>query len=136
MPGPRHLLEDGVPVSVYGDRYPMTLYDPPHQQKVVTGVLVLTERGVGNHACGIVNGQKQCELRPVPSKPPMVAAVYLYQHPLSGHSLTAYSVFRWPAAARTSKASPTSMRLNVVLPMTMPSRSLSSSLRWVWLVSE
>ena len=69
------------------------------------GVLVLTEKGVDYHARGVVHGQQQGELWTIASKPPMVAAVYLYQHPLSGHTLSAYPVLRWTTAAGTGKTS-------------------------------
>ena len=44
-PGAGHVLEDGVPVGVEGDGYAVALYQPPHQQEVVAGVLLLAETG-------------------------------------------------------------------------------------------
>ena len=41
------------------------------------------------------------ELRSILSEPPMVAAVYLYQHSLTRHPLTTNTVFRWTTTART-----------------------------------
>ena len=58
-------------------------------------VLQFAEQGIDHLPCGIIHRQKQCELRSIFSKPPVVAAVYLYQHPLTRHPLTTDSVFGW-----------------------------------------
>ena len=64
------------------------------------GVLILTEQRACDLACGVVHSQQQHELRSIVSKPPVVAAIYLYQHPLAWHPLPTNTVFRWTTAAR------------------------------------
>ena len=92
MPGPGHVLEDGVPVGVEGDGHTVALYQAPHQQEVVAGVLLLAEHGVDHDARGVVHGQQQREGSTMVSKPPVVAAVHLYQHARAGHPLPAGTV--------------------------------------------
>ena len=58
-----------------------------HQQEVVAGVLLLAEQSVDHDASGVIDGQQQHEGRTMVSKPPVVAAVHLYQDALSRHSL-------------------------------------------------
>ena len=62
-------------VGVEGDGYAVALYQPPHQQEVVAGVLLLAEQGVDHDAGGVIDGQQQREGRTIVSKPPVVAAV-------------------------------------------------------------
>ena len=96
---PGHVLEDGVPVGVEGDGYAEALYQAPHQQEVVAGVLLLAEQGVCHDAGGVIDGQQQREGRTMVSKPPVMAAVHLHQHALAGHPLPAYTVPGRPAVA-------------------------------------
>ena len=98
------------------------------------GVLLLAEEGVDHRAGGIVHCDQQRERwHPVP-QPRVMTAVHLDQHSLPGHSLAAYPVLWLAPAPRTAQPGVDRMRRRVVLPMSMPSRSLSNSLRWVWLV--
>ena len=75
---------------------PQRLISPSREREVAVGVLQLTEQGVDNDPSGVVNRQQQCELRSVFPKPSVVAAVYLYQHTLTRHTLPPNPVFRWP----------------------------------------
>ena len=67
-------------------------------------VLQLTEQGIDNDPGGVVNRQQQSELRSVFPKPSVVAAVYLYQHTLTRHTLTPNSVLWWTPSARAALA--------------------------------
>ena len=83
-------------------------------------------------ARGIVHREQDRELRSVLAQPPVVTAIQLNKHALPG--------IRWRRTRclggrlRRGLLSPalTRMRRRVVRPMSRPSRSLSSSERWVW----
>ena len=97
------MLEDRVAVGVQGYGYPVALDQSPHQHEVVSGVLVLTEQRTDHFARGVVHGKQKHELRSILSEPPMIAAIDLYQHPLSGHALPTNTVLRWTSATRTDQ---------------------------------
>ena len=64
----------------------------------------------------------------------MIAAVQLDQHTLSGHPLAAPPVLGWAPAPRTGQSGvDQDARRRVVLPMAIPSRSASNSLKCEWL---
>ena len=90
-------------VGVQRDGYPVALNQSPHQHEVVSGVLVLTEQRTDHFARGVVHGKQKHELRSILSEPPMIAAIDLYQHPLSGHTLSTNTVLRWTSATRTDQ---------------------------------
>ena len=69
------------------------------------GVLILAQQGACDSARGVVHSQQQHELRSVVSKPPVVAAIYLYQHPLPRHTLSTNTMLRRTTAARTVHSS-------------------------------
>ena len=46
---------------------------------------------------------RHLDLRSILSEPPMIAAIDLYQHPLSGHTLSTNTVLRWTSATRTGE---------------------------------
>ena len=73
---------------------------PPGAQHIgVVNVLLLAEQGVDHDAGGVIDGQQQREGRTIVSKPPVVAAVHLYQHALAGHPLPADTVPGRPTVA-------------------------------------
>ena len=78
----------------------MALYETAHQQEIVAAVLVLAQQRTDYCACGIIHGQKQRELGTFAPKPPVIAAVYLYQHPLPRHALPSHAMLRRPTATR------------------------------------
>ena len=128
------MSEDPVPVSVESDWYAATLHQALDQQEVAVGLLLLAEEGVDHGTGGIIYRDQQRERRyPVP-QPWVMAAVHLDQHALPWHSLAAYPVLWLAPAPRTAQPGVDQDARRVVLPMSMPSRSLSNSLRWVWLV--
>ena len=98
---PWHMLEDGVAISVQGDRYPIALDHTLHQKEVVPSVLVFTEQCAYHFARSVVDSQQQHELGSIVSKPPVVAAVDLYEHPLTRHALPTNTVLRWTTATWT-----------------------------------
>ena len=60
-----------------------------HQQEVTAGILMIAKEGVEHTACGIVHGEQDRELRSVVAQPPVIPAIHLNQHALSGHPLPA-----------------------------------------------
>ena len=97
------------------------------------GVFLLAEEGVDHRAGGIVHRDQQRERRRLVPQPRVMAAVHLDQHALPGHALAAHPALGRPPAPRTAQSGVDQIRRRVDLPMSMRSRSLSNSLRWVWL---
>ena len=132
-PGAGRVPEDPVPVGVECDWYADMLHQALDQQEVAVGVLLLAEEGVDHRTGGIVHRDQQSERRRLAPQPRVMTAVHLDQHASRG--------MRWRRTRclggrlRRGLLSPalTRMRRRVVLPMSMPSRSLSNSLRCVWL---
>ena len=94
--------------------------------------LMIAEQGVDHRTAGIVHPGQQRERRRLVPEPRVMTAVHLDQHALPGHALAAHPVLGRTPSPRTAQTG-VRMRRRVVLPMSMPSRSLSKSLRWVWL---
>ena len=103
------------------------------QQEVAVGVLLLAEEGVDHGTDGIVHCDQQRERRRLFPQPRVMTAVHLDQHALPGHALPAHPVLGRAPSPRTVQPGVDQDARRVVLPMSMPSRSLSNSLRWVWL---
>ena len=80
------MLEDRVSVAVDGQRYPALPDQPLHEKEVAAGVLLLAEQSVRHSAGGVVHGQQQDEPGSLFPQPPMVAPIYLQQHPFLGHA--------------------------------------------------
>jgi hypothetical protein len=78
------MLEDRVSVAVDGQRYPALPDQPLHEKEVAAGVLLLAEQSVRHSAGGVVHGQQQDEPGSLFPQPPMVAPIYLQQHPFLG----------------------------------------------------
>ena len=122
----RLVLEDRAPVGVQGEGYAGALEHSLHQPEIAVGIFMLAEQGV-------VHREQYSELRSVISQPPVIAAVQLDQHTLPGHPLPAHLVFGGHLRRGLLIPAFTRIRRRVVLPMTIPSRSASNSLRWEWL---
>ena len=92
------MLEDRVSATVDGQRYPALPDQPLHEKEVAAGVLLLTEQSVRHRAGGIVHGQQQGEPGSLFPQPPIVAPIYLQQHPFLGHAFAPNTVPGRPAA--------------------------------------
>ena len=93
------MLEDRVSVAVDGQRYPALPDQPLHEKEVAAGVLLLAEQSVRHRAGGVVHGQQQDEPGSLFPQPPMVAPIYLQQHPFLGHAFAPDTVSGRPTAA-------------------------------------
>ena len=103
-----------------------------HQLEVAPGVLLLAKHRVGHGAGGIVHRQEQGEVGTSVPQPGMMAAVNLHQHAFAWGILCRRTRCRggrrfrglgMPALVR--------MRCTVRRLRSIPSRSRSSSARWV-----
>ena len=135
--GTGRVPEDRVPVGVAGDGYAAAPEQALHQQGVAVGVFPLGEAGVNYRTGGIIHRDQQRERRRLVSQPWVMTAVQLDQHALPRHALAAHPVLgrtpsSWTAQTGVDQDAPQAID-GVVLPMSMPSRSLNNSLRWVWL---
>ena len=104
-----------------------------HQQEVTAGILMIAKEGVEHTARGIVHAEQDRELRSVLAQPPVVTAIHLDQHAVPWHPLAAHPVLGGRLRRGLLSPALTRIRRSVVRPMSRPSRSLSSSERWVWL---
>ena len=98
------------------------------------GVLQLTEQGIDDGSGGVVNRQQQCELRSVFSQ----AICGSCRLPESAYPHSAYAdaelgAFGGRRLRGLFTPALVSILRNVSRPMSIPSRSLSNSLRCVWL---
>ena len=131
-PGP--LLNYTLAVCVECDGNAATLQKTVDQQEVAVGVLLLAEEGVDHRAGGIVHRDQQRERRhPVPQARVMSAAHWISM-PSRGIRWQRTRCFGWRLRRGLLNLALTRIRRSVVLPMSMPSRSLSNSLRCEWLV--
>ena len=120
------VLESSVAVAVESQGDTPLTDQALKEHQVAQGVLSSAEYGLGHCAGGVVHGDEQHQLGSPFLRPRMLAAVNLCQHLLLGHAPAPEAVPRglpMPALTR--------MRRTVGGLGSMPSRSRSSSVRWV-----
>ena len=110
------------------------VHETVNQQEVAVGVLLLAEEGVDHRTGGIVHRDQQRERRCLIPQPRVMTAVHL-DISIPSRGIRCRRTRCLGGRLRRGLLSPalTRMRRRVVLPVSMPSRSPSNSLRWVWL---
>ena len=127
------VLESSVAVAVEGQGDSPLTDQTLKEHQVAAGVLAGAEDGLSHGAGGVVHGYEQRQLRSPVLQPGVLTAVDLHQHPLLGHAPAPEPVLLGAAAARTADAclgqdaAHRGGRLR-----SMPSRSRSSSVKWLW----
>src|SRR4030042_162450 len=93
-----------MPVAVPGDRQTLLPHALPQQDQVPLGVLLLTEEGVHQFACRVIDCPDERQAGTAALQPVMLATVHLQHHPLLEHPFPTAAVSPWAPPARVARA--------------------------------
>ena len=126
----RYILEDGVAVTVQGQRNPTTPDQLLHEEEIAMSVLFMAKQCVGHGlvASSIANSRVHRGPR---SSSGMNAAIYLHQHAFLAHALATDPISGGRRRRGLAMPAPTRIRRTVERPKTISSRSARSSVRCV-----